>query len=51
MKSKSKEKVNYRALARELERSASHIWRVMHGERASRRLAAELKARGIRIAK
>lgn len=37
-----------RALALKLNRSPSHICRVINGERQSRRLAAELKKRGIK---
>ena len=40
---------SYRALARELGRSPSHICRVMRGERQSMRLAKLLKKRGIKV--
>lgn len=40
---------SYRALARELHRSPSHICRVMRGERQSMRLAKLLKKRGIKV--
>lgn len=40
---------SYRALARELHRSPSHICRVLRGERQSMRLAKLLKKRGIKV--
>jgi len=40
-----------RALAKALGRSPSHICRVMRGERVSRRLAAQLRQRGVKVAK
>jgi hypothetical protein len=40
-----------RKLAQELKRSPSHLCRVINGSRQSRRLAAELKRRGIKCRK
>ena len=51
MKKSKQSKMSYRALAKVLGRSPSHICRVMRGERASRRLAAQLRQRGIKVAK
>ena len=48
MKAK-KERLSYRKLANELGVSASHICRVVRGERVSRRLTAALRKRGVGV--
>ena len=42
---------NASALAKELKVTREHLWRVVTGRRESRRLAAELRKRGIKVAK
>ena len=42
---------NASALARELGVTREHLWRVVTGRRESRRLAAQLRKRGIKVAK
>lgn len=42
---------NASALARELGVTREHLWRVATGRRESRRLAAQLRRRGIKVAK
>lgn len=42
---------NASALARELGVTREHLWRVVTGRRESRRLAAQLRQRGIKVAK
>ena len=42
---------NASALARELGVTREHLWRVVTGRRASRRLAAQLRQRGVKVAK
>lgn len=49
MKKAEQNKMSYRALARELHRSPSHICRVLRGERQSLRLTKLLKKRGIKV--
>ena len=41
--------MSYRAAAAEVGVNVGHLWRVIHGERSSRRLMAELKKRGIEV--
>ena len=41
--------MNASALARELGVGREHLWKVVTGRRESRRLAAELRARGIKV--
>ena len=48
-KKNEKKPMSYRALAKALGRSPSHICRVMRGERVSRRLAAQLRRCGVKI--
>ena len=43
--------MNASALARELGVTREHLWRVVTGRRESRRLAAQLRKRGIKVAK
>lgn len=40
---------NASALARELGVTREHLWRVVTGRRESRRLAAKLRKRGIKV--
>ena len=42
---------NASALARELGVTREHLWRVVTGRRESRRLAAQLRQRGVKVAK
>lgn len=42
-------RLSYRAAAAEVGVNVGHLWRVIHGERSSRRLMAELKKRGIEV--
>ena len=42
--------MNASALARELGVTREHLWRVVTGRRESRRLAAQLRQRGIKVA-
>ena len=42
---------NASALARELGVTREHLWRVVTGRRESRCLAAQLRQRGIKVAK
>ena len=42
---------NASALARELGVTREHLWRVVTGRRESRRLATQLRQRGIKVAK
>lgn len=49
MKKSKQSKMSYRALAKVLGRSPSHICRVLRGERQSMRLAKLLKKRGIKV--
>lgn len=46
---KKSKSIGVRQIARELKLSPSHVSRVINGERQSRRLAAELKKRGIKV--
>lgn len=48
MKKTAQDRMSYRALARELHRSPSHICRVLRGERVSARLSRLLAKRGIK---
>lgn len=41
--------LSYRAAAAEVGVNVGHLWRVIHGERSSMRLMAELKKRGIEV--
>ena len=41
---------NASAIARELGVTREHLWRVVTGRRESRRLAAQLRQRGIKVA-
>ena len=45
---KKSKSIGVRQIARELKLSPSHVSRVIRGERASARLATELKRRGIK---
>ena len=47
--SRGTKSMSCRALAKALGRSPSHICRVMRGERVSRRLAAQLRQRGVKV--
>lgn len=42
-------RLSYRAAAAEVGVDVGHLWRVIHGERSSRRLMAELWKRGIEV--
>ena len=48
---KKPSQLSLRKLAQELNRSPSHLCRVINGSRSSRRLTAELKKRGIKCRK
>lgn len=42
-------RMSYRAAARELGVDVGHLWHVLHGDRASKRLTQELRKRGIEV--
>ena len=53
MENKSKAKrpvrMSYRAAAQALGVDVGHLWRVVHGERVSKRLSARLRAENIQL--
>ena len=42
-------RMSYNAAARELGVDVGHLWRVVHGERQSKRLTARLRAANIQL--
>lgn len=42
-------RLSYRAAAAELGVDVGHLWRVVHGERVSKRLCARLRAENIKL--